>query len=110
MQTHHRHISDLSNQTFIGYKGIGSNLGGLKSNESVPQGVTLSSKLQGQISGIGQLSEHASVPVMNTSNNLHQRFLSQGASQGTVGSHLGGGAISSSTSDMINMASFIQRQ
>ena len=54
----------------MGYKGIGSNLGG-GIGEGGPSGVSLTGKLQG--SG---LSEHASMPIMST--NLAQRFISQG--------------------------------
>ena len=62
---HHRGFSDISQQNLMGYKGIGSNLG-----ESGPSGVNLTSKLQGP----PQMSEHASMPIMNTS--LNGRFMS----------------------------------
>ena len=75
---HQRQFSDISHQNLQGYKGIGSNLGGI--GESGPSGVSLTSKLQ-----MGQqptMSEHASMPIMNTSNGGGSRFIAQGGGQG----------------------------
>ena len=84
---------DISQQNLVGYKGIGSNLGG------EPTGVALTQKLQG---GPPMLNEHQSMPIMSTSVQA-QRFLAN--TQGAMS-----GQLQSGTPSDMQIPSFIQRQ
>lgn len=91
---HHRQFSDISQQNLVGYKGIGSNLGGAGSIGDGPSGVSLTSKLQAHQP---TMNEHQSMPIMSTSGQA-QRFLGHP------------GASGQSTDMITQIPSFIQRQ